>query len=137
SASALIGGSGSGSPAAPGGTITITNSGNITTQGQNSHAVFIQSIGGFGGAGGSGGGLVAFGGNGGSAGAGGLVSLTNSGSLTTAGDEARALFAQSIGGGGGSAGSNAGLFSLGAEGNVGGNGGTVMITTQAISILKT
>ncbi len=77
------------------------------SQGTNSYGIFAQSIGGFGGAGGTGAGLVGFGADGASAGPGGIVSVTNSGSITTDQDFSHAIFAQSIGGGGGTGGSGA------------------------------
>ncbi len=104
-----------------GGKVTISNSGSVTTVNQNSHAVFGQSIGGGGGDADSAFlSLANIVGNNpaptlsteytaaGSLGAGsdgGDVGLTNSGALTTKGSGSHGLFAQSVGGGGGSSGS--------------------------------
>ena len=96
-----------------GGTVTVNNTLAISTTGGKSEAIMAQSIGGGGGNGGSSSTgpadnastfNLALGANGGSGGNGGLVSVTSTGSLSTAGLNASALVAQSIAGGGGSAG---------------------------------
>ena len=95
--------------------VTVNNSGKITTGGYGALGIVAQSIGGGGGNGGfavSGamsieGGPVAalgFGGSGGSGGDANTVTLTNTGSISTTGDTAHAIVAQSIGGGGGNGG---------------------------------
>lgn len=127
---------GAGSDTSPGGAVTITNSGIVSTQGTRSYAIFAQSIGGGGGNGGSSFGVVAVGGSGGGGGAGGAVQIGNSGTLSTVGNDSSAMFAQSIGGGGGNGG---GAYSLGAvfsmaiggKGALGGDGGTVDINPTA------
>ena len=134
------GGSGGGS-----GLVTVNNSNNLTTGGNDSHGVFAQSIGGGGGNGGSTVSLSAFagvaiGGSGGSAGDGGDVdvnfsdrtvtvggvSQTVSPVIYTTGDRSRGVFAQSVGGGGGSGGfavqTSVG-YGIGASAAVGGQGG--------------
>ncbi|WP_077003421.1 autotransporter outer membrane beta-barrel domain-containing protein, partial [Variovorax sp. KK3] len=109
---------GGGKQGGQGGTVTVNNGlngapGNIATAGDGANAIFAQSVGGGGGA--SGGGTskangntlkagVTVGGNAGSGGNGGAVTVTNQGSLLTQGADADAVFAQSVGGGGGKAG---------------------------------
>jgi hypothetical protein len=111
------------------GSVDVANKGQITTDGDFSYGVFAQSVGGGGGAGGKsiaatgnislpeapeeGGGeskpqlevkvdfALAIGGKGGSGNTGGDVNIVNSGEIETLGDSSHAIFAQSIGGGGG------------------------------------
>ncbi len=116
--------------------MTVTNAGRIattTTTGAESHGIMAQSIGGGGGTGGTGGGIVAEGGTGGVGGAGsvkgdaGDVTVTNAatGVITTAGVRSHGVLAQSIGGGGGTAGISQGLVAIGGQGSAGGLGGDV------------
>ena len=100
---------GSGGAAGVGGEVDVTNQGNIYTYGYGSQGIFAQSVGGGGGAG-SGGSAqssgniavgLGIGGNGGGAGAGGNINVNNTGTISTWGDDATAIFAQSVGGGGG------------------------------------
>ncbi len=107
SADIAIGGSaGSGADA---GNIKLTNSGTIVTAGYSAHGVLLQSIGGGGGVGAEGtvdntstiGLGLGFGGSSGNGGFGGLVSVTDSGSIVTAGNDAYGILAQSIGSSGG------------------------------------
>ena len=87
-----------------GGIVSSTLIGSIATSGVNASAVVLQSIGGGGGAV-----LLAdveyvwatLGGSDGAEGDGGAVSYTQTGDITTTGDRAHGIFAQSIGGGGG------------------------------------
>ncbi|UOM35732.1 hypothetical protein MRB58_05885 [Acuticoccus sp. I52.16.1] len=94
--------------AGTGGTVTITNDGTLTTKGESAAGVFAQSIGGGGGASGAGSqGLadsLTVSGAGSGGGDGGSVTISGAGSISTAGDKAPAIFAQSVGGGGGAAG---------------------------------
>ena len=108
--------------------------------------VLAQSIGGSGGAGGSavlkGAGvlLLTIGGDAGGGGVGGPVNVTNSGLITTYGDHAAAVQAQSIGGGGGKGGSavsfNVGSViptasvAVGGRGGDGGAGGNVSVINK-------
>ncbi|MCI5076913.1 autotransporter outer membrane beta-barrel domain-containing protein [Oricola sp.] len=116
-ASVAVGGSGG--TGNYGGTVELANTGEITTHGDNAHAIYGQSIGGGGGNGGlaySGNiGLgdgegksfqaaVSVGGNGGDGNHGGYVEIDNDNSLETFGDMANGIVAQSIGGGGGAGG---------------------------------
>ncbi|WP_048878014.1 autotransporter outer membrane beta-barrel domain-containing protein [Acidocella aminolytica] len=143
---------GSGGSGGVGGSVSTTFTGSsVTTKGDYADAILAQSIGGGGGIGGgavAGGssGLGSFmkinanfalGASGGDGGAGGAVSLfLGNSSLTTQGYAAYGVFAQSVGRGGGTAGSAetdaSGYFSLGASGSAGGsaggNGGSVMLT---------
>jgi hypothetical protein len=132
-----IGNAGGGGPASNGGTVTVTNKGDITGSGEgsNSTALFAQSIGGGGGDGGIVvGGLLSIGGRGGPGGNGGDVTVTNTGNLTSIGDHSLGLTAQSVGGGGGSGGLavSVGLgiplaIAIGGTGGNGGNGGKVCV----------
>src|SRR6185503_16579960 len=151
---------GSGGTGGTGGAVTVTNtrtgapnSGIIQTAGDFAHGIFAQSLGGGGGNGSSiismtgiAGGQAAisiglnFGGSGGSGNTGGAVAVTNSGSITTTGDQAYGILAQSIGGGGGNGGlvlaaaaafaakAAAPVLSIGGFGGTGGNGGAVTVT---------
>ncbi|WP_374516742.1 hypothetical protein, partial [Brevundimonas sp.] len=135
---------GIGGAGAVGGAVTVSNSGVIDTDGEASHGVFAQSIGGGGGAGGlagfdengfteytgGGSGTYSFGSNsknitvnvggaGGSGNHGGDVSVVNSGQITTRGDQSNVIYAQSVGGGGGDGGvstSTAAAFGAGQNG---------------------
>jgi hypothetical protein len=141
-----VGVGGAGGAGGNGGTVTVTNGAAIDTVGSDAIGIFAQSIGGGGGTGGNGGVpgspldiLTGFtlgvGGSGGASGNGGQVSITNTGAITTVGEGADAIQAQSVGGGGGEAGNGFlstltnGHFSLGGGGN--GSGGTVTITNSA------
>ncbi|WP_075079715.1 PEP-CTERM sorting domain-containing protein [Terrimicrobium sacchariphilum] len=112
---------GFGGTAGNGSTVGLQNEGSVTTWGDGSHAVFAQSVGGGGGSGGDSTAMaavidsgvpevpitIAHGGNGGGGGNGGDVTLSNetgTASITTHGQNAAGLFAQSIGGGGGNGG---------------------------------
>ena len=95
-----------------GSTVTVHNSGNITTEGNFAAGILAQSIGGGGGAGGStrsktysllasDDSPMRFKRGGGAGGNGGDVTVVNSGDITTHGGFAHGILAQSIGGGGG------------------------------------
>ena len=120
SANVSVGGRGAGGGTA--GEVEVTNSGEIATTGFLSNGVFAQSVGGSGGKGGHATnisiafdakftGKVAVGGSGGQGGVGNKVTVDTSGRISTAGDFANGVFAQSVGGGGG-AGGNATNVSL-------------------------
>ena len=136
-----IGGSGGGGGDA--GIVAVTNDGILTTGGAEAFGVFAQSVGG---GGGNGGGAVSVGSSvtiavGGSAGEGGDgklvdVDATTDSFISTEGDRAYGILAQSVGGGGGNggfaiSGSVGGGISLnlavGGTGGGGGAGGTVNI----------
>jgi uncharacterized protein YhjY with autotransporter beta-barrel domain len=126
----LRGDGGSGGTGGNGGAVTVTNGGTIRTSGAQAHGIHAQSIGGGGGAGGSASGLVlALGGSGGSGGTSGTVTITNTGTIETTGYSASGILAQSIVGGGGSAGVSDGALSIGSTGgsDSGTTAGTVAI----------
>ena len=131
---------GSGSAAANGNFANVTHSGSITTLGQNSIGILAQSIGGGGGNGGaSTAGLSAVGGSGGGGGDGDTVTVNLNGSVTTRGQLAHGVVAQSIGGGGGNGGnaSDTGAFvalAIGGTGSGGGTGGQVLLNANGGSI---
>jgi hypothetical protein len=119
---------GSGGSGGNGGTVTVTNAGLVSTTGAAARGVFAQSIGGGGGTGGDGGGLAVVGGGGGTASSGGAVTVGNSGSIQTTGNQGIGIQAQSIGGGGGDGGTTGGVFlTIGGSGGGGGPGGAVTV----------
>ncbi|MAM09367.1 MAG: autotransporter [Rhizobiaceae bacterium] len=106
----------------------------ITTGGDNAFGVVAQSIVGSGGTGGIDvSSLVGLGGDGAGGGTPGMVTVNYAADITTAGYNALGIIAQSIGGGGGAAGSATGLVSVGgnAAGTTTANGGTVGISNTA------
>jgi hypothetical protein len=110
---------------ASGGSVNLTNTGSVQTNGIVAGGILAQSIGGGGGSLTEGAALFA-GDAGGSGGAGGSISFTNSGSVSTTGDASIGFLGQSIGGGGGQAANTAGLFvALGGRGGSGGAGGNI------------
>ncbi|WPB82901.1 autotransporter outer membrane beta-barrel domain-containing protein [Sediminicoccus rosea] len=131
---------GSGSAAANGNFANVTHTGSITTFGQNSLGILAQSIGGGGGNGGdSSAGLSAVGGTGSGGGAGDTVTVNVNGSITTLGQLAHGVVAQSIGGGGGNGGnaSDTGAFvalAIGGSGAAGGTGGAVVLNATGGTI---
>ena len=111
--------------------MVVNNSGSLSTQGGGAHGIFAQSIGGGGGSGGSARALTLFlpggqqldqdgnkidgskqnkalsiviGGAGGTGNDAGMVTVSNTGSISTEGSDAYGILAQSIGGGGGDGG---------------------------------
>ncbi|MEO1191239.1 MAG: autotransporter outer membrane beta-barrel domain-containing protein [Pseudomonadota bacterium] len=123
-----VGGAGGGAEG-----VTITNSGAITTDGYGAFGILAQSITGGGGAAGAVGGLIAVGSSdatpdSAAAETPGTLTLANSASITTSGDAASAVLAQSIGASGGSGAGSDGVVSIGSAGAPGGDGGAVMIT---------
>ena len=113
-----------------GGAVAIQNDGAIVTRGTSARGIFAQSIGGGGGAGNSTGGLIALGGSGSNGGSGAAVSVTNGehGKIHTIGIQSDAIFAQSVGGSGGSGSNAGGLISVGGSGARGGDGSTVSVS---------
>jgi hypothetical protein len=110
------------------GTVTVDSMTGITTHGSSSHGIVAQSIGGGGGVAGASSGIVALGGSGGNAVGGGTVTVTQTAQLTTTGESAIGILAQSIGGGGGDGGGASGMITIGGQaGNGGGSGGTTTI----------
>ncbi len=99
---------GSGGAAGDGGEVTATNSFVITTKGNHAYGIHAQSVGGGGGNGGGGSSglwaVATVGGRGSGGGDGGGVTIDHSGLIQTEGEDAVGIFAQSVGGGGGTAG---------------------------------
>ncbi|MBN8813332.1 MULTISPECIES: autotransporter outer membrane beta-barrel domain-containing protein [unclassified Sphingomonas] len=119
---------GTGGTGGNGGMVTVGNAGTVRTEGDGARGIFAQSVGGGGGKGGDSGGLVTIGGNGSAASTGGTVTITNTGSVTTLRNNATAIFAQSVGGGGGDGGTTGGvLLTIGGKGASGGNAGIVTV----------
>jgi hypothetical protein len=125
-------GSGNGAVSGAVGTVTVDNTGTISTTGQGAYGILAQANGGNGGAGGSsGGGLIGLGGTGGSASDGGGVTVTANGTISTQGTSSLGILAQSVGGGGGASGTSIEILNVGGgSGGGGGKGGDVTLTMQ-------
>jgi hypothetical protein len=145
----FFGSGGSGGKGADGGEVTVLNDGQITTHREKAYGVLAQSIGGSGGGGGNATSFgllfdIALGGSGGVGGSGGKVTVTTNASsdngspalISTKGDQAAGLVAQSVGGGGGVGGSAKAravgsvvtvATAIGGSGGKGGSGGTVSV----------
>ena len=122
----LIGLGGDGAGGGSAGNVLVVNNAEITTVGREARGLFAQSIGGGGGAAHAAGGLIAVGGSGGGAGnAGANVDVENYSLISTHGIGADAVFAQSIGGGGGAGSPTGGLVAIGGDGGSGGDAGEV------------
>ena len=130
SAGGLVGLGSGGGGAGHGGSVTVDNSGTVSTWYDDSIGIFAQSVGGGGGSGGGAGGLVAIGGSGSSGGNGGRVTVTSQDDVRTRGARSSGIFAQSIGGGGGSGAGAGGLVGVGSGGGGAGNGGAVSVTSN-------
>ncbi len=133
----ILGGGGTGGTAAAGGTVTITNDGDITTFGAGAKGIYGQSMGGAAGSGGDSWGIVGSGGSSRAGGNGGTVTVTNNGSIITSGLAAHGMLAQSVGGTGGDGGDAGGVVSFGGSGSAGGNGGTVNGNLGATGSIRT
>jgi hypothetical protein len=154
-----------------GGEVRVDNQDAITTFGIASYGIFAQSIGAGGGSGGdvilglrsvlpkdiafvgkkvfkplmqlSSAKRFAFGvgGSGGASGDGNLVDITNAGVILTSGDFASGIFAQSVGGGGGSGGKGqvgrSGRVGIGGNGGASGNGGIVNVENAVSGSIRT
>ncbi|MGF7162582.1 autotransporter-associated beta strand protein [Rhodoligotrophos appendicifer] len=131
------GDTGSSDPATNGGVVTVTNSGKITTGdgeggGIAALGIIAQSIGGSGGSAGGSESLTNLGDTGGGGGAGGTVTVTlaDGSEVLTMDDNAHAILAQSIGGGGGNGANEAGGFvATGGAGGAGGDGSSVTLSS--------
>ena len=138
---------GSGGTGGVGGTVGLSNTGAVATSGAGAYGLLAQSVGGGGGSAGASSATTANGGDasvtisvGGSAGSGqngGGVTITSAAPIQTSGAGALGIVAQSIGGGGGIAGSSRSSasggtdtanLSLGGTGNSAGTGGQVAVT---------
>ena len=131
----LVSVGGSGANAGDGGVVIVENYGTIETTKDGARGIVAQSIGGGGGDGGNSGGMVAVGGSGAGGGIGNTVTVKQGGTITTEGDDATAIFTQSVGGGGGNGGSAGSVsafvgVAVGGKGGKGGAGGNVNITLQ-------
>jgi hypothetical protein len=118
-------------------TITAAAGSAIETWGVGAYGMFAESVGGNGGTASGTGGIFTMGGSGGSGNTGGDVTISNSGSVFTHNQDARGIFAQSVGGGGGNANVSGGLVSLGGSGGSGANGGAVTVTLGSTSSITT
>jgi len=130
----LGGGAGNGGNGGDSGRADASNAATITTSGQHSYGILVQSIAGSGGTGGIAQGLtLELGGDGGAGGTAGAANVNNTGAITTTGYSAHGIVAQSISGGGGAAGTSGGAISIGGTG--GGtsttNGGAVTVSNTA------
>jgi uncharacterized protein YhjY with autotransporter beta-barrel domain len=153
---------GSGATGGNAGDVTVAaraDSRSITTEGKRAYGIFAQSVGGSGGDGGfsvagalTQGAAISFsmGGTAGNGGTSGKVTLTAETNVATSGDGAHGLFAQSLGGGGGSGGfgaaggvtlnsSETGSLSLAIGGRAGdgSHSGEVSVTTAAGDVIST
>ena len=128
----LVVGSASSPFAAPGGDITITNSGTVqSTANAVAIGVLAQSVGGGGAAATQGAPFYIGDSAGSSGGNGGSISLTNSGTISTSGIGSIGFLGQSIGGGGGNGANSSGLFvAVGGQGGAGGAGGNIAANFQ-------
>ena len=117
---------GSGGAAGAGGDVTVTSNVNISTSGVRGYGIWAQSQAGFGGNGGNGY-IFSSSGNGGPAAEAGDSIATNNGDgvnngrIITSGDNAIGIYVQSIGGGGGDAGSSYGVVGDSGSSAFGGN----------------
>ncbi len=109
------------------GQVTVVNDGSVRTEGNYSRGIEAQSNGGGGGDQGGTFGLISLGGQSGPGGNGGVVTVINRGSIETLGIGSTAVYAQSVGGSGGSASDAYGVVALGGTGTGGGNGGAVTV----------
>ena len=112
-----------------GDTVIVNNSGTINTFGAWSRGILAQSVGGSGGIGSEAWGLVALGGAGGYGGNAGVVTVNNfaGADIHTQGAQSDGIFAQSVGGQGGSSFNAGGLVAVGGDGGGGGSGNTVNV----------
>ena len=144
-----VGVGGSGGASGDGGPVKVTNTSLITTTGDHAYGIHAQSVGGGGGNGGAGStglwSLLTIGGRGSGGGDGKSVTVSSTGTIGTAGDGGVGIFAQSVGGGGGTAGDvekgftaswldlNIGVgVGIQLDAGAGGNGGDVNVTSSEI-----
>ncbi|ARU90814.1 autotransporter [Pseudomonas sp. M30-35] len=129
----VLGGSGgNGGNGGNGGKAIITNvDGAITTAGDHSYGLLVQSIGGSGGTGGITNGLtLELGGDGGNGGSAETANAQNAGAIRTSGYSAHGILAQSISGGGGAAGTAGGILSIGGSGGDSNPSGDAMVSNS-------
>jgi hypothetical protein len=136
---------GAGGMAGTAGQVSVSTSGNLTSTGYGAAGIVAQSAGGSGGNGATAGAVFgAKAGGGGVGGDGNMVFVTANSSpseyalISTSGDDADGIIAQSIGGGGGNGGSlSVGSFAgaavaIGGRGETGGNGSTVAVNIGSV-----
>ncbi|WP_323760504.1 autotransporter outer membrane beta-barrel domain-containing protein [Maricaulis sp.] len=105
--------------------LTLQRGAQVETRGMASTAVLAQSVGGGGGTGRTTVGVVALGATGGGGGSAGYVTLDSHANIQTQGIFSLGIGAQSVGGGGGNAGTTVGVLSLGGDGGDASHGGDV------------
>ena len=131
-------GGGSGGFGGNGGAINVIGDWGITTDGLIAHAIWAKSVGGAAGPGGSGGWLFGSPGSGGSGSDGGNVTVISGGKLVTRGILSFGIYAQSVGGFGGSGGISTGPFwSFGGDGGSAGSGGEVNVVNLSNGSITT
>lgn len=128
----FYGNAGDGNSAGAGRDVLVANGGNITTEKDQSQAIYAESVGGGGGGAGSGDALVTLGSSGGAGGNAGNVTVTNAGTLLTFGAGSHGIEAQSIGGGGGDGGDAGGLVALGGSGDTASTGLVVRVENTGV-----
>jgi hypothetical protein len=147
----MLGVGGSGAAAGDGNVVDVEHIGAITTEGDNSAGIVAQSVGGGGGSATFNIGLglnkdakafnIALGGGTGNGGIGRSVDVTHTGNIATRGDVSVAIFAQSVGGGGGNTGMDMvtsplaarGIdIGIGRTGGTGGTGGDVFVSANGL-----
>ncbi|GAA0581021.1 hypothetical protein [Rhizomicrobium electricum] len=130
---------GSGGAAGNGGAVDVSNASTIVNSGKNAMGIIAQSVGG-------GGGIasasfnvsdvpITIGGQTGANGNGGAITVDNSGSMGFTANNAVAIFAQSVGGGGGLVRTGGDVTSVTQTNGGGGNGGTVTVTNTAAALV--
>ncbi len=146
---------GNGGTGGDAGTVMITINEAVTTGGDQAHGIFAQSVGGGGGASGTtlAGSVVSFttlgmtsGGSGEAGGDASAVSVTSFGDVSTGGLASYGIYAQSTGGGGGSAGWTSNIdgitttnltLTTGGNGGVGGTASDVTVSTATDTTIST
>ncbi|WP_041277904.1 autotransporter outer membrane beta-barrel domain-containing protein [Desulfotalea psychrophila] len=139
-ASGFVGYGANGASGGDGNTVTTTlNAVSVATTGNSSIGLSALSVGGGGGVGSKDDGFVTIGAAGGAGGAGGnvTVTLTDTNTITTKGDDASGIFVLSAGGGGGTSGGNEGVVALGGAGGKGGNGDVATFSADGNTTITT
>ncbi|MHA7776952.1 autotransporter outer membrane beta-barrel domain-containing protein [Roseibium sp. M-1] len=127
----LAGSGGNGGNGGDAGKVEITSGTAVTTSGDYAAGVIAQSIGGSGGTGGIGAGLLlGLGGDGGAGGSAGEAIVNNTGVIVTQGYGSNGIIVQSLSGGGGVAGVNGGVLSIGGQAGAGSNGARAYATNN-------
>ncbi|MGD8618323.1 MAG: hypothetical protein PVH54_03960, partial [Gammaproteobacteria bacterium] len=132
----LYGEGGDGGYGGKGGIVTVTNNGQISTLGDESHGLLAESVGGAGGNGGSGWGAFGNGGDGGGNADAASVTVTNTAFIETQGYRASSIYAWSVGGGENKGGGAGGIFSWGGDGATGGDGKAVTVNNTGSLVTR-